>query len=164
MSSYVLALVFFAVGGALFFGLFGLPAKSGEERRPWTRGPVMEQIYPVLALFGTILANAVALLFCLALCATFVWLLGRVGFLGALVTGLMVLLISYNVELEDGSAIGSDYTPGLFAAQRRDGGSPEERAAREADRAQRRSVLNVVRHAGAALVTVGALGFFFFQI
>ena len=34
-----------------------------------------------------ILANAVAILFCLAVCAAFVWLIGRVGFLGALVSG-----------------------------------------------------------------------------
>jgi hypothetical protein len=113
---------------------------------------------------GAIIANAIALLFCLALCAAFVWLLGRVGFLGALVTGLMVLLISYNVELEGGSPLGSDDTPDFFAAQRREGGTPAERSAQAADRVQRRSVLNVVRHVGAALVTVGALGFFFFQI
>jgi hypothetical protein len=113
---------------------------------------------------GAIVATAVALLFCLALCAAFVWLLGRVGFLGALVTGLMVLLISYNVELEGGSPIGSDETPDFFAAQHRNGGTPSERSAREAERVQRRSVLNVVRHVGAALITVGALGFFFFQI
>jgi hypothetical protein len=113
---------------------------------------------------GMIAANAIALVFCLALCAAFVWLLGRVGFLGALITGLVVLAISYTVELEDGSAIGSDYTPGLYASQRRYGGTPEERAAREAERAELRSILNGVRHAGAALVTVGALGFFFFQL
>jgi hypothetical protein len=113
---------------------------------------------------GAIIANVVALLFCLTLCAAFVWLLGRVGFMGALITGLVVLVISYTVELEDGSAIGSGYTPGLYAAQRHSGGTPEERAAREAERADRRSILNIVKHAGAALVTVGALGFFFFQL
>jgi hypothetical protein len=113
---------------------------------------------------GAIIANVVALLFGLALCAAFVWLLGRVGFMGALITGLVVLVISYTVELEDGSAIGEENTPDLYASQRHDGGTPDERAAREAERADRRSILNIVRHVGAALVSVGALGFFFFQL
>jgi len=113
---------------------------------------------------GVMIANAVALLFCLAICAVFVLSLGRLGFMGALVTGLVTLLISYNVELEDGSAIGSAYTPDLFATQLRDGGTPEERAARNAERAELRAILNVVRHVGAALVTVGALGFFLVQL
>jgi hypothetical protein len=67
---------------------------------------------------GAIIANVVALLFGLALCAAFVWLLGRVGFMGALITGLVVLVISYTVELEDGSAIGEENTPDLYASQR----------------------------------------------
>ena len=53
---------------------------------------------------GAIVANAVALLFCFALCTTFVRLLGRVGSIGTLVAGLMALWISYNVELKSRQA------------------------------------------------------------
>ncbi len=112
-----------------------------------------------------ILANTVAVLFCLTVCAVFVWLVGRVGFLGALVSGLAVLVIVYNVQLEDGSAIGTDYTPGLYAAQRQEQPrTPEEKASRDAERAERLEVLTMAKHVGAALVTVGALGFFFVQL
>jgi hypothetical protein len=114
---------------------------------------------------GVILVNALAVLFCLVLCGLFVALVGRVGFLGALVAGLMVLVIAYNVELQDGSAIGSVWTPGLYASQRQEGPmSPEERAARHAERMKTLSVLNIAKHIGAALVTVGGLGFFFLQL
>jgi hypothetical protein len=114
---------------------------------------------------GIILANIVAILFCLAVCSAFVWVVGRVGFPGALVTGLVVLVIAYNVELEDGSAIGSGYTPGLYAAQRQEQpGTPEERASRNAERAERLEMLTLAKHVGAALVTVGALGFLFIQL
>ena len=44
---------------------------------------------------GTILANASALLFCLALCALFVWQVDRICFMGTLVTGLVVPLTAY---------------------------------------------------------------------
>jgi hypothetical protein len=112
-----------------------------------------------------ILANTVAILFCLAVCALFVWLVGRVGFLGALVSGLVVLLITYNVQLEDGSAIGSDYTEGLYAAQRQEQRrTPDEWAARDAERAETLEALTIAKHVGAALVTIGALGFFFVQL
>ncbi len=114
---------------------------------------------------GAILANAVALTFCLAVCALFVALVALVGFLGALVAGLAVLVIAYNVEIEDGSAIGSSWTPGLYASQRLEQpGSPEEREARYAERAQNSVNLSIAKHVGAALTVIGALGFFFFQL
>jgi hypothetical protein len=77
---------------------------------------------------GAILANVVALVFCALLVALFVWLISRVAFMGALVAGIAILFIAYSVELEDGSAVGSSRTPGLYASQRRDPPrSPEER-------------------------------------
>jgi hypothetical protein len=112
-----------------------------------------------------ILANAIAILFCLAVCAAFVWLIGRVGFLGALVFGLAVLLITYEVQLEGGSALGSSDTPELYAAQQQEQPrTPEERASQDAEHAERLDALTIAKHVGAALVTVGALGFFFVQL
>ena len=114
---------------------------------------------------GIILANTVAILFCLVVCVAFVWLVGRVGFLGAVLSGLVVLVTAYNVELEDGSAIGSGYTPGLYAVQRQvQPGTPEERASSNAERAEKFKMLTLAKHVGAALVTVGALGFLFVQL
>ncbi len=114
---------------------------------------------------GAILANGLALVFCLALGVLFVALVDRVGFMGALVTGLIVLVIAYNVELEDGSSIGSPWTPGLYASQRlEEPVTPEERAACRAERAQNLSWINIAKQVGAALVTIGVLGFFFFQL
>ncbi len=114
---------------------------------------------------GSILANAVALLFCLTVLALFVALVALVGFLGALVTGLAALVIAYNVELEDGSAVGSSWTPDLYASQRIERPkSPEEREARHAERVRNLAYLGIAKHVGAALTVIGALGFFFVQL
>lgn len=114
---------------------------------------------------GAILAIGLAICFLLVLAFIFVALVGLVGFMGSLVTGLFVLVIAYTVELEDGSAIGSSWTPDLYASQRQERSTkPEERAAHHAERAQRLAWLSVAKHAGAALVTIGAIGFFFFQL
>ena len=76
-----------------------------------------------------------------------------------------VLLISYTVELEDGSAIGPPQSPGLFAVHRLEQPkSPEEWAARRAERRERLSMLKIAKLIGAALVTIGALGFYFVQL
>jgi hypothetical protein len=67
--------------------------------------------------FGTIAAHVTALSFCLAVCAFLAVPAVAVGFLAILVTGLLVLVIAYTVEMEDGSAIGHPRTPELFAMQ-----------------------------------------------
>jgi hypothetical protein len=114
---------------------------------------------------GAILATALAGLFCIALCALFVWLVGRVGFMGALVTGIAVLFVTYMVELEDGTPIGSSSTPGLFASQRKEPpASPEKRAALWAEHLKDLDAISIAKHVGAALVTIGALGFFLLQL
>ena len=59
---------------------------------------------------GSLFAMALALAFCAALCGIFVWLVGRVGFMAAVVAGLAVLFVAYMVELEDGAAIGGSST------------------------------------------------------
>ena len=53
-----------------------------------------------------IMVNVTALAFGLAVCAFLAVLVVGFGFLGVLITGLVVLFISYTVELEDGSPIG----------------------------------------------------------
>ncbi|MBM6594304.1 hypothetical protein [Microvirga pudoricolor] len=114
---------------------------------------------------GIVIANAVAIAFCVAVCALIVALIGRFAFMGALLTGLVTLVIAYNVEIEDGSAIGSSWTPDLYASQQpKRPLTPEESAARLAERRERLAVLAIVKHCGAALVTVGALGFYFLQL
>jgi preprotein translocase subunit Sss1 len=114
---------------------------------------------------GSVFAMALALAFCAALCGIFVWLVGRVGFVAAVVAGLAVLFVAYMVELEDGAAIGGSSTPGLFASQQQDeAGGPEDRAARRADRARTRDAIAIAKHVGAALLTVGTLGFIFLQM
>ena len=42
--------------------------------------------------------------------------------------------------------------------------SPEEWAARRTERGERLTILNISKWVGAALVTIGALGFFFVQL
>lgn len=112
-----------------------------------------------------IMVAVVALAFGLAVLAFLVVLVAAFDFLGVLISGLVVLLISYTVELEDGSAIGPPQSPGLFAGHRLKGtDSPEEWAALRAERRERLIILKLAKLAGAALLTVGALGFYFFQL
>ena len=113
----------------------------------------------------TLMVNATALAFGLAVCAFLVVLVVAFGFLGVLITGLVVLFISYTVELEDGSAIGHPQNPELFAMQRQvQPKSPEEWAARRAERGERLSMLKIAKLVGAALVIIGAPGFYFVQL
>ena len=87
------------------------------------------------------------------------------GSLGVLITGLVVLFISYTVELEDGSPIVHPQNPELFAMQRLEQPkSPEEWAAGRAERRERLSMLKIAKLVGTALVTIGALGFYFVQL
>jgi len=112
-----------------------------------------------------IMVNVTALAFGLAVCAFLTALVVGFGFLGVLITGLVVLFISYTVELEDGSAIGPPQSPGLFAVHRLEQpNSPGEWAARRAERRERLSMLKIAKLVGAALVTIGALGFYFVQL
>jgi hypothetical protein len=117
--------------------------------------------------FGTIAASVMALAFLLAMCALLALLVAAVGFLAVLIAGLVVLVITYTVELEDGSAIGHPRTPELFAMQQQSlepPKSPEEWAARRAERGERLTILNITKWVGAAFVAIGALGFYFVQL
>jgi hypothetical protein len=112
-----------------------------------------------------IFVNVTALAFGLAVLAFLAVLVAAFEFFGVLIAGLVVLLISYTVELEDGSAIGPPQSPGLFAMQRLEHPkSPEEWAAGRAERRERLSMLKLAKLVGAALVTIGALGFYFVQL
>jgi hypothetical protein len=53
-----------------------------------------------------IMLNVMALAFGVAVLAFLAVLVAAFAFFGVLIAGLVVLLISYTVELEDGSAIG----------------------------------------------------------
>jgi hypothetical protein len=111
------------------------------------------------------MVNVTALAFGLAVCAFLMVLVVGFGFLGVLITGLVVLVISYTVEMEDGLAIGHPQNPELFAMQRTEQlKSPEEWATRRAERGGRLSILKIAKSVGAALVTIGALGFYFVQL
>ena len=112
-----------------------------------------------------IMVNAIALAFGVAVLAFLAVLVAAFEFFGVLIAGLVVLLISYTVELEDGSAIGPPQSPELFAMHRLEQPkSPEEWAARRAERRERLSMLKIAKLIGAALVTIGALGFYFVQL
>jgi hypothetical protein len=112
-----------------------------------------------------IMVNVMALAFGVAVLAFLAVLVAAFAFFGVLIAGLVVLLISYTVELEDGSAIGPPQSPELFAMQRLEQPkSPEEWAAGRAERRERLSMLKLAKLVGAALVTIGALGFYFVQL
>jgi hypothetical protein len=112
-----------------------------------------------------IMVNVTALAFGLSVCAFLMVLVVGFGFLGVLITGLVVLVISYTVELEDGSAIGHPQNPELYATQRLEQlKSPEEWAAGRAERRERLGILQIAKLAGAVLVTIGALGFYLVQL
>lgn len=114
---------------------------------------------------GAILASGLALSFFFAMGLLAVILVGLVGFMGVMIVGLVVLVIAYNVELEDGSSLGSSYTPELYAAQRQEQFTrPEEYAARHAERMQSLTWIKIAKYIGAALIVVGGLGFFSFQL
>ncbi len=85
-------------------------------------------------------------------------------FLGLLITGVVVLLISYTVELEDGLAIGHSQSTGIFAMQFGQPRSPDELATGRAERRKRLTSVKIFKLVGAALVTIGALGFYFVQL
>jgi hypothetical protein len=111
-----------------------------------------------------ILVNGTALALGLTVYAFLIVLVVGFGFLGVLIAGLVVLFISYTVELEDGSPIGHPQNPELFATQRQEQPkSPEEWAVGRAERRERLSMLKIAKLVGAALVTIGALGFYFVQ-
>jgi len=114
---------------------------------------------------AAILANVLALLFFFVMGLFAVVLVGLVGFMGVMIVGLVVLVIAYNVELEDGSSLGSSYTPELYAAQRQEQFSrPEEYAARQAERVQNLTWIRIAKYIGALLIAVGGFGFFSFQL
>ena len=66
--------------------------------------------------------------------------------------------------MEDGSAVGHPQNPEHFAMQRLEQPkSPDEWAARRAERGERLRILKIAQRVGAALGTITALGFFFAQ-
>ncbi len=76
--------------------------------------------------------------------AFFTVLVAVFGFLGVFITGVAVLLISYTVEMEDGSAIGHPQSTELYAMQRLgQPKSPDEWAAGRTERRERLSVLKI---------------------
>jgi hypothetical protein len=88
-------------------------------------------------------------------------LVAAFDFLGVLIAGLVVLGAAYSLELEDGSA----RSPELLAMQPLEQPkSPEEWAARRAERRERFSTLKIAKLVGAALVTIGAFGFYLVQL
>src|SRR3954468_21525828 len=102
------------------------------------------------------LVNVTAVALGLVVLGFLAMLVAAFAFLGVLITGLVILLISYAVEMEDGSAIGHPQNPELFAIQRLEQSkSPEEWAAGRAERRERLSIIRIAKLAGAALVTVG---------
>jgi hypothetical protein len=112
-----------------------------------------------------IMVNVTALAFGFAVYAFLMTLVVGFGFLGVLITGLVVLVGAYTIEMEAGSAIGDPQNPQLFALQRLEHPrSPEEGAALRAERRERLSMLKIAKLVGAALVTIGALGFYFLQL
>ncbi len=109
------------------------------------------------------LVNVTAMACGLAVLSFLSMLVAVFEFLGVLITGVVVLLISYNVELEDGLAIGHSQAPGVFAMQFGPK-TADEIAAGRVTRGERLSILKISKLVGAALVTIGALGFHFFQL
>jgi hypothetical protein len=110
------------------------------------------------------LVNATALACGLGVLAFFTILVAVFEFLGVFITGVAVLLISYTVEMEDGSAIGHAQSTDLYAMQLGQPKSPDEWAAGRTERSERLSVLKIFKLIGAALVAIGGLGFYFVQL
>lgn len=85
----------------------------------------------------------------------------RLGWFGVGLIGLLVLVVSFQVDLDDdqpGSLhFGSSAEINLAASQigERFRASPEERLARAAARANRRRILNFIRGIGLVLTLVG---------
>lgn len=111
-----------------------------------------------------ILVNATALACGLGVLAFLTMLVAVFEFLGVFITGVVVLLISYTVEMEDGSAIGHAQSANLFAMQRGQPKSPEDWAVARTERRERLDVLKIFKLMGAVLVAVGGLGFYLFQL
>ena len=110
------------------------------------------------------LVNVTALAFGLGVLWFLTILVTVFGFLGIFIIGVLVLLVSCIVEMEDGSAIGHSQSTGLFAMQLGQPKTPDERAAGRAERRERLSMLKIFKLVGAVLVTLGGLGFYFVQL
>jgi len=110
------------------------------------------------------LVNATALACGLGVLAFLTMLVAVFEFLGVFIVGVVVLLITYTVEMEDGSAIGHAQSTSLFAMQLGQPRSPEDLATRRTERRERLDVLRIFKLIGAALVTIGGLGFHFVQL
>lgn len=105
--------------------------------------------------------NVAALACGSAVIAMLAVLVAAFEFLGLFIVGLVILVISYTVELEDGSA----QNPGLLAIQQLDQSkNPEEWVPRLAERRERLSALQIAKLIGFVLVASGALGFYFVQM
>jgi len=111
-----------------------------------------------------LMVNATALACGLGVLWFLTMLVAVFEFLGVFISGVVVLLIAYTVEMEDGSAIGHAQSASLFAMQLGQSKSPGERAAGRTERRERLSVLKIFKLIGAALVTIGGLGFHFVQL
>jgi len=95
-----------------------------------------------------------------AVVLAFAWL----GFLGLLILGLLTLVISLRIAIEEDGPTGSGHTPGLHAASRRPPASGDERHARAGESAALARSLRFVNLVGAALVVVGGAGFWWVQL
>ncbi len=101
-----------------------------------------------------------AVLAALAVGAAYAWL----GFFGILVLGLMILVGSLRVAIEEDGPTGSGHTPGLYASSLNEAPRGDERLARAGDRERLRRSLRFVYAIGLALVVAGGLGFWWFQL
>ncbi|KAA2235746.1 hypothetical protein [Salinarimonas soli] len=117
------------------------------------------RIYALLrseTLFIALSAGSAAL----AAVSAFAWL----GFFGILLLGLLTLVISLRVGIEEDGPSGSGHTPGLYAMSLRDPATAEERLARSGESAAFRRLLRFVNGVGAALVVIGGAGFWWLQL
>jgi hypothetical protein len=120
----------------------------------------------MLSRIHALLSSPTVFLVTSALCAAlvcaiaFAWL----GFFGLLLVGLITLMISLRVEMEEDGPSGSGHTPGLYAMSLSEPRTADERMARRGERGVFRRLLRFVNGVGIALVVVGGAGFWWLQL
>ena len=88
------------------------------------------------------------------------------GFFGLAVLGLVVLCLSMIVDQERDGAVGAGVTPGFFArqVQARSELSPMQRQLLHHEHAQEARLTLRFKYLGLAMVVIGLIGFWLFQL
>jgi hypothetical protein len=117
----------------------------------------------MMRISGRELAGGLAVAGLLAMIVLAMAFVARLGFLGIGVIGLLAWLVCTRIELEKDAAVGSAFTPDLYARQIR-ARAAMTRSEKAADRQEQTTLLQVVRFFKRLGIGLAAIGFAMFAL